>query len=57
LCVRSSFRIPDDWLLARPDIRFFCDLNFDPFLIMQDQKKVYGAVESLAFLRGEGGLN
>ena len=56
MCVRSSFRIPDDLLLARPDVRFFCDLNFDPFLIMQDQKKVYGAVEFLVFLRGGGRL-
>jgi hypothetical protein len=26
----------------RPDIKFFCDLDYDPFLIMQDQGKVYG---------------
>lgn len=26
----------------RPDVQFFCDLDYDPFLIMQDQKKVYG---------------
>lgn len=26
----------------RPDIKFFCDLDYDPFLIMQDQNKVYG---------------
>jgi alpha 1,2-mannosyltransferase len=30
-----------------PDVRFFCDLNFDPFLIMQDQNKVYGFTISL----------
>jgi len=34
------------WLLTRifdrPDVQFFCDLDYDPFLIMQDQNKVYG---------------
>jgi hypothetical protein len=30
--------------VVRPDVRFFCDLNFDPFLLMQDQNKVYGMV-------------
>lgn len=29
-------------MLTRPDIKFFCDLDFDPFLFMQDNKKVYG---------------
>lgn len=28
---------------ARPDVTFFCDLDFDPFLFMQDHEKVYGA--------------
>ena len=28
--------------------------NFDSFLIMQDQKKVYGAVEFPVCLRGDG---
>jgi len=41
--------------LARPDVRFFCDLHYDPFLIMQDQKKVYGAAESPVLLHGEYG--
>ena len=26
----------------RPSVTFFCDLDYDPFLIMQDQNKVYG---------------
>ena len=26
----------------RPDVKFFCDLDYDPFLIMEDQQKVYG---------------
>lgn len=30
-----------------PDVKFFCDLDYDPFLIMQDQKKVYGFTISL----------
>ncbi|KAJ8078792.1 hypothetical protein PM082_013075 [Marasmius tenuissimus] len=25
-----------------PDVKFFCDLDYDPFLMMQDQGKVYG---------------
>lgn len=32
--------------VIRPDVRFFCDLNFDPFLLMQDQGKVYGMVDA-----------
>ncbi len=28
--------------VPRPDVKFFCDLDYDPFLIMQDQQKVYG---------------
>ncbi|KAK0240114.1 glycosyltransferase family 15 protein [Armillaria nabsnona] len=31
----------------RPDVKFFCDLDYDPFLIMQDQHKVYGFTVSL----------
>ncbi|THH01251.1 hypothetical protein EW026_g1423 [Hermanssonia centrifuga] len=30
-----------------PDVTFFCDLDYDPFLIMEDQKKVYGFTVSL----------
>ncbi|KAL0071397.1 hypothetical protein AAF712_001254 [Marasmius tenuissimus] len=30
-----------------PDVKFFCDLDYDPFLIMEDQKKVYGFTISL----------
>jgi len=26
----------------RPDVSFFCDVDYDPFLVMQDQNKVYG---------------
>ena len=37
-------RVPRVWSkIYRPDVKFFCDLDYDPFLIMQDQKKVYGA--------------
>ncbi|KAF8964698.1 glycosyltransferase family 15 protein [Flammula alnicola] len=31
----------------RPDVKFFCDLDYDPFLIMQDQNKMYGFTVSL----------
>ncbi|KAA1471154.1 glycosyltransferase family 15 protein [Dentipellis sp. KUC8613] len=27
---------------VEPDVTFFCDLDYDPFLVMQDQEKVYG---------------
>jgi alpha 1,2-mannosyltransferase len=30
-----------------PDVKFFCDLDYDPFLIMQDQNKMYGFTVSL----------
>jgi len=30
-----------------PDVNYFCDLDYDPFLIMQDQDKVYGFTLSL----------
>lgn len=30
------------WGMRRPDVKFFCDLDYDPFLIMQDQNKMYG---------------
>ncbi|KAH8833872.1 glycosyltransferase family 15 protein [Flagelloscypha sp. PMI_526] len=32
---------------VEPDIKFFCDLNYDPFRIMQDGNKVYGFTVSL----------
>jgi len=32
---------------VEPDVKFFCDLDYDPFLIMQDQNKVYGFTVSL----------
>ncbi|CDO71226.1 Glycosyltransferase Family 15 protein [Trametes cinnabarina] len=32
---------------VEPDVTFFCDLHYDPFLLMQDQKKVYGFTISL----------
>jgi len=32
---------------VEPDVKFFCDLDYDPFLIMQDQNKVYGFTISL----------
>ncbi|KAJ2931372.1 hypothetical protein H1R20_g5751, partial [Candolleomyces eurysporus] len=32
---------------VEPDIKFFCDIDYDPFLVMQDQNKVYGFTISL----------
>ncbi|KAK0210771.1 glycosyltransferase family 15 protein [Desarmillaria ectypa] len=32
---------------VEPDVKFFCDLDYDPFLIMQDQHKIYGFTVSL----------
>lgn len=44
-------------LLPRPDVRFFCDLDFDPFMFMQDQKKVYGALDPPVDLVGRRSVN
>jgi hypothetical protein len=30
------------FISTRPDIKYFCDLDYDPFLVMEDGKKVYG---------------
>jgi hypothetical protein len=27
----------------RPDVKFSCDVDYDPFLFMQNHEKVYGA--------------
>jgi hypothetical protein len=32
---------------ARPDVDFTCDIQFDPFLYMQDHNKTYGFTISL----------
>ncbi|KAG2054615.1 glycosyltransferase family 15 protein [Suillus hirtellus] len=32
---------------VEPDIKLFCDVDYDPFLVMQDQNKVYGFTISL----------
>ncbi|CAK5277686.1 unnamed protein product [Mycena citricolor] len=32
---------------VEPDIKYFCDLDYDPFLVMQDEGKVYGFTVSL----------
>lgn len=32
---------------VEPDIKIFCDVDYDPFLVMQDQNKVYGFTISL----------
>ncbi|CUA74451.1 hypothetical protein RSOLAG22IIIB_05561 [Rhizoctonia solani] len=37
----------DYYWRIEPDVTFFCDLNEDPFLFMQDNKKVYGFTISL----------
>lgn len=28
--------------MFRPDVYFHCDIDFDPFLYMEDNNKVYG---------------
>ncbi|WVF72198.1 hypothetical protein IAT40_007010 [Kwoniella sp. CBS 6097] len=37
----------DYYWRIEPSIKYFCDLNYDPFLVMQDEKKVYGFTISL----------
>ncbi|PPQ66071.1 hypothetical protein CVT26_010813 [Gymnopilus dilepis] len=32
---------------VEPDVKFFCDLDYDPFLIMEDGNKMYGFTISL----------
>lgn len=32
---------------ARPDVRYFCDLDYDPFLFMEDSNKVYGTCQRI----------
>ncbi|KAF9246500.1 glycosyltransferase family 15 protein [Melanogaster broomeanus] len=32
---------------VEPDVKIFCDVDYDPFLLMQDQEKVYGFTVSL----------
>lgn len=39
---------------SRPDVTFFCDLDYDPFLYMQDHEKVYGEHFDRRILRFRG---
>lgn len=32
--------------IFRPDVHFHCDIDFDPFLYMEDNGKVYGVSTS-----------
>lgn len=34
----------------RPDVKFFCDLSYDPFKYMQEHDKVYSAYASHSLL-------
>ena len=36
--------------IFRPDVKFFCDLDYDPFLLMEDTKKVYGQLPVFSVL-------
>src|ERR1700744_325382 len=36
----------------RPDISYFCDLDYDPFLLMQDENKVYGLLTKSSTISG-----
>ncbi|KAJ9104260.1 Glycolipid 2-alpha-mannosyltransferase 1 [Naganishia cerealis] len=37
----------DYYWRIEPGVKFFCDLSYDPFLVMQDEKKVYAFTLSL----------
>lgn len=37
----------DYYWRVEPSIKLFCDITYDPFLVMQDQQKVYGFTLSL----------
>lgn len=43
--IRDISSLPSTHGLIRPDITFFCDLDYDPFLFMQDNEKVYGMLQ------------
>ncbi len=30
-------------MLARPGVRYFCDLDYDPFVYMEENDKIYGS--------------
>lgn len=34
-------------VFPRPNVKFYCDLDYDPFKVMKDGKKVYGFTVSL----------
>jgi alpha 1,2-mannosyltransferase len=34
-------------ILCRPGVKFFCNINHDPFLVLADEGKVYGFTISL----------
>lgn len=36
-----------DHIFHRPDVKIFCDIDYDPFLLMEDQQKVYGEIFSM----------
>ncbi|KAG6850988.1 hypothetical protein H0H93_004475 [Arthromyces matolae] len=37
-------REESEYLSNRPNVKFFCDVTYDPFLYMQDNHKTYGIV-------------
>ena len=45
---RAGLLCGADWLLIyRPDVHFHCDVDYDPFLYMEDHNKTYGAPNPL----------
>ena len=32
---------------SRPDVKYYCDISYDPFLLLQKENKVYGENISL----------
>ena len=33
---------------SRPDVKYYCDISYDPFLLLQRENKVYGENISLS---------
>ena len=29
-------------MLSRPEVRYYCDVNYDPFVYMEENNKTYG---------------
>lgn len=47
MSISIEFQANYGFSCRRPSVKYFCDISYDPFLYMQDNKKKYGWVVSL----------